>query len=177
MVWFYGISTRLFIAKSFLYIYIKYIGFCLVEFYGISTIIGYSMPNPSYTIYMYIYIYIYMYSVPIYLSQSFPINKIIYIYIYIERERVRERKWGRRERERERLRNELFFFFNKNVVIRTVSLSLSVTICFALWFVTKQHVKKIFDVLEVASMWNLRNLIEKTKIPAPRKKKVLTKKK
>ena len=40
---------RLFNAKSFLYIYIKYIGFVLVGFYGISTIVGYLMPNPLYT--------------------------------------------------------------------------------------------------------------------------------
>ena len=37
---------RLFNAKSSLYIYIKYIGFALVGFYGISTIVGYLMPNP-----------------------------------------------------------------------------------------------------------------------------------
>ena len=38
---------RLFNAKSSLYIYIKYIWFGLVEFYGISTIVGYLMPNPT----------------------------------------------------------------------------------------------------------------------------------
>ena len=38
---------RLLNAKSSLYIYIKYIGFGLV--YGISTIVGYLMPNPLYT--------------------------------------------------------------------------------------------------------------------------------
>ena len=37
---------KLFNAKSSLYIYIKYIGFGLVGFYGISTIVGYFMPNP-----------------------------------------------------------------------------------------------------------------------------------
>ena len=36
---------RLFNAKSSLYIYIKYIGFGLVGFNGISTIVGYLMPN------------------------------------------------------------------------------------------------------------------------------------
>ena len=36
---------RLFNAKSSLYIYIKYKGFGLVGFYGISTIVGYLMPN------------------------------------------------------------------------------------------------------------------------------------
>ena len=40
---------RLFNAKSSLYIYIKYIGFVLIGFYGISTIVGYLMPNPLYT--------------------------------------------------------------------------------------------------------------------------------
>ena len=44
---------RLFNAKSSLYIYIKYIRFGLVRFYGISIIAGYLMPNP-----LYIYIYI-----------------------------------------------------------------------------------------------------------------------
>ena len=39
----------LFNAKSFLYIYIKYIGFGLVGFYGISTIVGYLIPKPFYT--------------------------------------------------------------------------------------------------------------------------------
>ena len=40
---------RLFNAKSSLYIYIKYIWFGLVGFYGISTIVGYLMTNPLYT--------------------------------------------------------------------------------------------------------------------------------
>ena len=39
----------LFNAKSCFYIYIKYIGFGLVGFYGISTIVGYLMPNLIYT--------------------------------------------------------------------------------------------------------------------------------
>ena len=48
LVGFYGISTIVdfFNAKSSLYIYIKYIWFGLVGFYGISTILGYLMPNP-----------------------------------------------------------------------------------------------------------------------------------
>ena len=51
MIWFYGISTIvvLFHVKSSLFIHIKYIGFGLVRFYGISTIVGYLMPNPLYT--------------------------------------------------------------------------------------------------------------------------------
>ena len=44
---------RLFNDKSFLYIPIKYLRFGLVGFYGISTIVGYSM-----TSLLYIYIYI-----------------------------------------------------------------------------------------------------------------------
>ena len=54
MVWFGLVlwdikHCRLFNAKSSLYIYIKYIGFGWVGFYGISTIVGYLMPNPLYT--------------------------------------------------------------------------------------------------------------------------------
>ena len=54
MIWFGWLlwhikHCRLFNAKSSLYIYIKYIGFGLVGFYGISTIVGYLMPNPLYT--------------------------------------------------------------------------------------------------------------------------------
>ena len=86
LVWFYGISTivgylmpdpldnyiliymiwfglilwhinhwRSFNARSSLYIYIKYIWFGLVWFYGISTIVGYLMPNPLYTYILNIY--------------------------------------------------------------------------------------------------------------------------
>ena len=39
---------RLFKAKSSLYLYIKYIWFGWVGFYGISIIVGYLMPNPLY---------------------------------------------------------------------------------------------------------------------------------
>ena len=54
MIWFGWLlwhikHCRLFNAKSFLHIYIKYIGFGLVGFYGISTFVGYLMPNPLYT--------------------------------------------------------------------------------------------------------------------------------
>ena len=45
----------LFNAKSSLYIYVKYIWFGLVRFYGISTIAGYLMPNPLYTYIKYIW--------------------------------------------------------------------------------------------------------------------------
>ena len=40
---------RLFNAKFSFYIYIKYIRFGLVEFYGISTLAVYLLPNPLYT--------------------------------------------------------------------------------------------------------------------------------
>ena len=65
LVGFYGIShyCRLFNAKSSLYIYIKYIWFCLVGFYGISTIVDYLMSNPL----LYIYInYIWFFLVGFY---------------------------------------------------------------------------------------------------------------
>ena len=51
LVRYYGISTivGLFNAKFSLYIYIKYVWFGWVGFYSISTIVGYLMPNPVYT--------------------------------------------------------------------------------------------------------------------------------
>ena len=60
MIWFGWVlwhinRCRLFNAKSSLYIYIKYIGFGLVWFYGISTVVGYLMPNPLYTYTLNIY--------------------------------------------------------------------------------------------------------------------------
>ena len=42
-------------AKFTLYIYIEYIGFGLVGFYAISTIVGYIMPNNLYTYILNIY--------------------------------------------------------------------------------------------------------------------------
>ena len=52
--------SRLFTAKSSLYIYIKYIWFNLVGFYSISTIVGYLMPNPLYTYILYIYDFVWL---------------------------------------------------------------------------------------------------------------------
>ena len=46
---------RLFNVKSSLYIYIKYIGFGSVRFYGTSTIVGYSMLNGVFTYIINIY--------------------------------------------------------------------------------------------------------------------------
>ena len=53
MIWFGWVlwhikHCRLFNAKSFLYIYTKYISFGWIRFYGISTIVGYLMPNAVY---------------------------------------------------------------------------------------------------------------------------------
>ena len=51
-VWFgwvlWHINACIFYAKSFLYIYIKYIWFGLVEFYGILTTVCYLIPKPQY---------------------------------------------------------------------------------------------------------------------------------
>ena len=47
-------------AKSCFYIYIKYICFDLVGFYGISTIVGYLMPNPVFTYILNIYVLIWL---------------------------------------------------------------------------------------------------------------------
>ena len=57
LICFYGISTIVgyLMPNVFLYIYFKYIGFSLVGFYGISTIVGYLMPNPLYTYILNIY--------------------------------------------------------------------------------------------------------------------------
>ena len=54
MIWFGWVlwhinHCKLFNVESSLYIYIKYIRFDLVGFYGISTIVGYLMPNPLYS--------------------------------------------------------------------------------------------------------------------------------
>ena len=53
MIWFGWVlrqinHCRLFNTKSSLYIYIKYIWFGFVGFYGISSIVGYLMSNPLY---------------------------------------------------------------------------------------------------------------------------------
>ena len=60
MIWFGWVlwhinHSRLFNAKSSLYIYIKYIRFGLVGFYDIPTILGYLIPNPLYTYILDIY--------------------------------------------------------------------------------------------------------------------------
>ena len=60
MIWFGLVlwhinHCRLFNAKSFLYVYIKYIWFGLVWFYSISTVVGYLMPNSFYAYILNIY--------------------------------------------------------------------------------------------------------------------------
>ena len=55
LVRFYGISTIVgYLIPNPLYTYILNIYFALVGFYGISTIVGYLMPNPLYTYIKYI---------------------------------------------------------------------------------------------------------------------------
>ena len=54
MIWFGWVLLHIkhcwvFNAKSLLYVYIRYILFGLAGLYGISTIIGYLMPNPFHT--------------------------------------------------------------------------------------------------------------------------------
>ena len=58
LIWFDRVLWHINHAKSSSYISNKYIEFGWVRFYGISTIVGYLMPNLLYT-YIYIYIYIY----------------------------------------------------------------------------------------------------------------------
>ena len=61
---------RLFNAKSSLYIYIKYIWFGLVGFYGISTIVGYLMPNLLYTYIFNIYDFVGFYGISTIISSK-----------------------------------------------------------------------------------------------------------
>ena len=71
----------LFNAISSLYIYIKYIWFGLVGFYGISTIVGYLMPNPLYTYILNIYDLVwlgFMAYQPLYVIEC----HILFIHIY-----------------------------------------------------------------------------------------------
>ena len=77
---------RLFYAKSSSYLYIKYIGFGLVGFYGISTIVGYLMPNLLHTYILNIYDLVwlgFMAYQPLSAIQYQVLFIYIYIYIYI----------------------------------------------------------------------------------------------
>ena len=70
----------LFDAKSSLYIDIKYIWFGLAWFYGISTIVGYFMPNPLYTYILNIYDFVWL----VFMAyQPFRINKCQILFIHI----------------------------------------------------------------------------------------------
>ena len=65
MIWFGWVlwhinHCRLFNAKFSLYIYIKYIRFGLVGFYGISTIVSYLIPHPFYTSLLQIYDFVWL---------------------------------------------------------------------------------------------------------------------
>ena len=72
---------RLFNVKSSFYIYIKYIGFGLVRFYGISTIVGYLQPNPLYTYISNIYDLVCLVLGHINHCRLFNANSSLYIYI------------------------------------------------------------------------------------------------
>ena len=75
---------RLFTAKSSLYIYIKYIGFGWVGFYGIPTIVGYLMPNPPYTYILNIYDLVWLGWVLWHINHCRLFNAKSSLYIYIE---------------------------------------------------------------------------------------------
>ena len=92
MIWFgfcwvlsYIDHCRLFNDKSFLYIYIKYIWFGLVEFYDISTMVGYSMLNPVYTYISYIiFDLVWFCWVLSYINHCRLFNDKSFLYIYIK---------------------------------------------------------------------------------------------
>ena len=71
----------LFNAKSSLYIYIKDIGFGLVGFYGISTIVGYLILNPLYTYILNIYDLVWLGFMHINHCRLFNTKSSLYIYI------------------------------------------------------------------------------------------------
>ena len=86
LVWFGWVlrhinHCRLFNAKFSTYIYIKYIWFVLVGFYGISTIISYLMPNPLYTYILDIYDLFWLGSRHISHCRLFNAKSSLFIYI------------------------------------------------------------------------------------------------
>ena len=88
MIWFGWVlwhinHCRLFNAKSSLYIYIKYIWFGLVGFYGISTIVGYLMLNPVHTYILNIHnlVWVGFYGISTIVGYLMPNPVHIYIYI------------------------------------------------------------------------------------------------
>ena len=80
VLWHINLS-RLFNAKSSSYIYIKYIWFGWVEYYGISTIVGYLMPNPLHTYILNMYDWFGWVLWHINLSRLFNAKSSSYIYI------------------------------------------------------------------------------------------------
>ena len=72
-------NCRLFKAKSFLYIYVKYIWFDLVGFHAISTMVGYLKPNPFYTYILNIHGLVGFYSISTTVGYLMP----SYLYTYI----------------------------------------------------------------------------------------------
>ena len=88
MIWFGLVlwhikHCRLFNAKSFLYIYIKYIWFGLVWFDGISATVGYLMPNPVYTYILNIYDLVWFYGISNIVGYLMPNPVYTYIIKYI----------------------------------------------------------------------------------------------
>ena len=88
IIWFgwvlwYIKHCRLSNAKFSLYIYIKDIWFGLVGFYGISTIVGYLMPNPFYTYILNIYM-IWFGWVLWHINHCRLFNAKSFLYIYIK---------------------------------------------------------------------------------------------
>ena len=88
MIWFGLVlwhinHCRLFNAKSFLYIYIRDIWFGLIGFYGISTIVGYLMPNPLYTYILNIYDLVGLGWVLWHINHCRLFNAKSFLYIYI----------------------------------------------------------------------------------------------
>ena len=84
MIWFGWVlwhinHCRLFNAKSSLCVYVKYIWFGLVDFYGISTIAGYLMPNPFYMYILNTYDLVWLGFISIIVGYLMP-NSILHIY-------------------------------------------------------------------------------------------------
>ena len=75
---------RLFNAKSSSYIYIKYIGFGLVWFYGISIIVDYWMPKHLYTNILNIYDFVWFGLVLWQINHCWLFNATTSLYIYIK---------------------------------------------------------------------------------------------
>ena len=73
---------KLFNAKSSVYINIKYIGSCLIGFYGISSIAGYLMLSLQYSYILNIYDVVWFGLVLWYINQYLLFTAKSYLYIY-----------------------------------------------------------------------------------------------